>query len=85
MNCSTELKIIRRPAVLNTFGFEKSTLYNRIDDDLIPPPVSLGGLRAVGWIHHEIQAVLAAMCSGASQEEIKVIVQELIIKRQQFK
>jgi prophage regulatory protein len=85
MNYSTDLKISRKPEVLNTFGFEKSTLYTRIKAGLIPPPVSLGGFRAVGWIHHEIQAVLAAMCSGASQDQIKLLVLELISQRQLFK
>lgn len=85
MNNSISLKISRKPEVLEATGFKKSTLYTRIKDGLMPPPISLGGLRAVGWIDHEVQAVIAAMCSGASQEEIKIIVQELIIKRQQFK
>lgn len=85
MNNSVPLKISRKPEVLEATGFKKSTLYTRIKAGLMPPPISLGGLRAVGWIEHEIQAVIAAMCSGASQDEIKELVQELISRRQQFK
>ena len=80
-----QIKINRKPEVLEATGFKKSTLYTRIKAGLMPPPISLGGLRAVGWIEHEVQAVLAAMCSGSSQDEIKLLVQKLISQRQHFK
>lgn len=80
-----QIRIHRKADVLDITGFKKSTLYTRIKAGLMPPPISLGGARAVGWIDHEIQAVLAAMCVGTPPEQIKLIVQELIEKRQQFK
>lgn len=80
-----QIRIQRKADVLADTGFKKSTLYTRIKAGLMPPPISLGGARAVGWIEHEIQTVLAAMCAGTPPEEIKTIVQELIEKRQQFK
>lgn len=80
-----KIRIHRKTDVLEITGFKKSTLYTRIKAGLMPPPISLGGARAVGWIDHEIQTVLAAMCAGTPPEEIKIIVQELIEKRQQFK
>lgn len=80
-----QIRIHRKADVLEITGFKKSTLYTRIKAGLMPPPISLGGARAVGWIDHEIQTVLAAMCAGTPPEEIKIIVQELIEKRQQFK
>ena len=84
MTKTVQLRISRKPEVLEATGFKKSTLYTRIKDGLMPPPISLGGLRAVGWIDHEVQAVIAAMCSGASQEEIKQLVTELVAKRSEL-
>ncbi|MGJ8693749.1 MAG: helix-turn-helix transcriptional regulator [Thalassotalea sp.] len=75
-----QLKINRLPEVLITLGFKKSTLYTRIKEGLMVPPISLGD-RAVGYLEHEIQIVLAAICSGKSEEAIKQLVTTLIDKR----
>lgn len=79
-----QLRILRKPEVLALTGFKKSTLYTRINEGLMPTPISLGGARAVGFIDHEIQAVLAAYCSGKSTTEIKLLVTELINKRSEL-
>jgi len=81
MSNTASLKIQRQPEVLDQYGFKKSTLYSRIKEGLIPEPISLGGLRAVGWIKHETQAVLAAMCAGYTTEQIKQLVIDLKAKR----
>jgi prophage regulatory protein len=78
------LKIQRQPEVLEQYGFKKSTLYTRIKEGLVPPPISLGGLRAVGWIEYETQLVIAAMCAGKSQDEIKQLVINLIAQRNEL-
>lgn len=75
------LKIIRKTEVLEASSYKKSTLYTRIKAGLMPPPISLGGARAVGWIEHEVQTVIAAMCAGKSPDEIKQLVTKLIAKR----
>jgi prophage regulatory protein len=69
----TQIKIIRKPEVISISGLSKSTLQNRINDQLMPSPISLGG-RAVGFLLHEINQVLAAMISGMSPEQIKALV-----------
>lgn len=81
---NSPLKIQRQREVLEQYGFKKSTLYTRIKEGLVPPPISLGGLRAVGWIEHETQLVIAAMCAGKSQGEIKQLVIELVAQRSQL-
>jgi predicted DNA-binding transcriptional regulator AlpA len=78
------LRIQRQPEVLDQFSFKKSTLYNLINDGLMPSPISLGGLRAVGWIEHETRAVLLALCAGKPPEEIKQLVAELESKRSEL-
>jgi prophage regulatory protein len=66
--------------MLYIFAYGKSTFHNRIKDGLIPPPISLGG-RSVGWIEHETNAVLEAMISGQSDNEIKSLISNIIKER----
>ena len=51
--------ILRRPQVEARTGLSRSTLYQYIQDDLFPRPVSLGA-RAVGWLESEVNAWIAA-------------------------
>jgi len=78
-----QITLSRQPDVLKSFSFKKSTLYNRIKEGLMVPPVSLGGT-SVAWPEHELQAILRAMCAGKSPDEIKQIVTELIAKRSEL-
>lgn len=46
--------ILRLPAVKQSTGLSRSTIYQRVADGSFPKPVSLGD-RAVGWLEHEVQ------------------------------
>ena len=76
-----DLKIIRREAVLNRSGMSKTWLNDRVNDGLMPPSIALGG-RAVGWLKHEVDAVLAAMAINSSEEAIKELVNNLVSQRE---
>ncbi len=80
MISQVSIKISRKPEELDRFGISDSTFYLRIQQGLIPPPISLGG-RAVGWLDHENGAVLGAMVAGKSKEEIQALVVSLIEAR----
>ena len=82
MNNNVQFSIIRKPKAIERLGLSKSTLHARINAGLLPPPVSLGA-RAVGFIEHEIQAVLGAIIAGKSSEQIKALVNDLVAQRQQ--
>jgi prophage regulatory protein len=84
MTSRQHIKLIRRPQVLSCCGFSKSTLYNKIDNFLFCPPIPLGE-RAVGYVEHEVQAVLKAMVEGRTPEEIKSLVAELVTQRSHSK
>ena len=71
-----EPDIIRLPEVSRTTGLARSTIYLRIEQGLLPKPVSLGG-KAVGWPATEISQINAARIAGKSNEEIKNLVDEL--------
>ncbi len=74
--------ISRLPEVVEMYRLSRSTIYQRIAEKTLPPPISLGGKRAVGWITRELEAVIDLMITGASVNEIKELIQELIEKRQ---
>lgn len=78
------LRIIRKKEVLALTGFSKSTLYNRIHQGLWPQQISLG-IRAVGFIETECNAVLTAMIEGQTSNQIKALVVNLIEQRKQLK
>ena len=78
-----QIKFQRKTYLLEQFGFKKSTLYTRIKEGLIVPPISLGGT-SVAWPEHELQAILRAMCAGKSPDEIKLLVTELVAKRSEL-
>ncbi|NQZ09424.1 MAG: AlpA family phage regulatory protein [Algicola sp.] len=80
MSNNVVLRIIRKPETIKKLGISKSTLHIRINDGLIPPPVSLGA-RAVGFIEHEIQAVIEAIVAEKSKDELKTLVCMLITQR----
>jgi prophage regulatory protein len=46
--------ILRLPAVKQSTGLSRSTIYLRVAEGTFPRPVSLGG-RSVGWVESEIQ------------------------------
>ncbi|MES9928263.1 MAG: AlpA family phage regulatory protein [Candidatus Thiodiazotropha sp. 6PDIVS] len=75
------IRIERKPAVLNRTGMSNATLYRRISEGLFPPGVTLGN-RSVGWLAHEVDAMLNAFAAGKSTEELQSIVKALIEKRQ---
>ena len=75
------IRIERKPAVLNRTGMSNATLYRRIGEGLFPPGVTLGN-RSVGWLAHEVDAMLNAFAAGKSTEELQSIVKALIEKRQ---
>jgi prophage regulatory protein len=81
MHTSEHLIINRKAEILKRIGISKSTLHVRIKQRLLPPAIALGA-RSVGFLQHEIDAVLAAMVAGKSDQEIQSLVAELVAQRQ---
>jgi len=78
---NTNLKVIRKPEACQLAGLSNTSLFEQTKAGIFPPPISLGA-RAVGFIAHEIQAVLAARSVGKSDNEIRSIVKALIKQRE---
>jgi len=68
--------ILRLPAIKNSTGLSRSTIYLRIAQGLLTKPISLGG-RAVGWPAHEVAALNAARIAGRSNDEVRDLVEKL--------
>jgi prophage regulatory protein len=73
-------KILRLPRVMEECGLARSTIYLRVKQGLLPPPVSLG-LRSVGWPQTEIEAINAARIAGQTDDQIRALVAELQASR----
>lgn len=68
--------ILRLPAVLRETGTSRATIYNRIAEGLFVKSCRLGK-RSVGWPAADVAAVNAARIAGASDEEIRRVVNAL--------
>ena len=74
------IQIVKQPSLLEQFAFSKSTLFSQIKQGLMPKPIPLGD-RAVGYLQHELDAVLSARIAGQSNDQIKELVKSLVAKR----
>lgn len=73
-------RIGRLPDVQSLTGIRRSTIYTRIKEGLLPPPVSIGR-QARGWPLREIVAVNEARIAGKSEEQIRELVATLVERR----
>ena len=71
-----------KPNVLDAIGFKASAAFAQVADGLLPPPVACGR-RAKRYVSDEIQAVVEARVTGASDDEIKSLVLRLVAARSQ--
>jgi prophage regulatory protein len=55
--------LLRLPDVKSATGLSRSTLYCRINQGLMPPPIKLGE-RCVAWPQNEVAAINTARIAG---------------------
>lgn len=72
--------IKRAKVARDQFGIAQSTFYEWQERGLMPPGIALG-VRSVGWPQHELDALAAARIRGASEEEIRALVRDLVAAR----
>lgn len=73
------LRLDRLPAVLEQRSEGRSSLYLDIQRGTWTVPVHLG--RASAWPRHEVQALIRARVAGASDEQLRALVQQLAVER----
>ncbi|GAA5136806.1 helix-turn-helix transcriptional regulator [Thalassotalea piscium] len=75
-----DLQIIRKPQALKMLGISKSNFHIKINEGLLPAGINLGA-NSVGYFKHELTAVIIAMATSKTQEEIKNLVKGLLEQR----
>jgi prophage regulatory protein len=76
------IKILRKPEVIQITGLSNTSIFERIREGLFPTSVSLGG-RAVGFLDFEVFAVVAARAAGHNDEQIRHLVKLMTAKRKE--
>lgn len=74
------LRLIRLPQVMDATGLRSTSIYARAKAGLLTPPIKLTP-RSSAWPEHEIAAVNAAIIAGASDDELRALVRQLIVER----
>jgi prophage regulatory protein len=74
------LAIKRRRQVESQCGISRSTLYSRIKAGTFPPAVPVGK-RAVGWLSHEVDAVIHGQIRGLDDSSMRLLVDDLVAAR----
>lgn len=72
-------KLLPGKAVDTRFGIRKSNRYQRIAEGMLTPPIKYGRLSL--WPEHEIDVLISATIRGASDDEIRGIVDRLTAER----
>jgi prophage regulatory protein len=80
MKRTESLKIERKSEVLRRIGLSRSTLHSKIQKGLWCPPIPLGA-RAVGFIEHETDELIAAHINGYSRDQLRELVKNLVAER----
>ena len=73
-------KIQRLPMLQSEVGLSRSSVYGHIAKGLLPKPIQISS-RAVAWLSHETDAIIAARIAGKSDDEIRELVTELMSQR----
>tara|TARA_B110000240_G_scaffold137056_1_gene151868 strand:- start:563 stop:829 length:267 start_codon:yes stop_codon:yes gene_type:complete len=74
------LQVERKSEVLQRIGLSRSTLHSKIQKGLWCPPIPLGA-RAVGFIEHETDELIAAHINGYSPDQLRELVKNLVAER----
>ena len=80
MKRKEHLQIERKSEVLQRIGLSRSTLHSKVQNGLWCPPISLGA-RAVGFLEHETDELIAAHINGYSPEKLRELVKNLVAER----
>lgn len=74
-----EFRLDRIGYVLGRRGCEKSKHYADVQRRLFTPPVRVG--RASTWPRHEVDALIGANIAGATDDQLRALVSQLLTKR----
>lgn len=73
--------LLRLSQVKEKTGLGTTSIYTRVKDGLLPPPIKITE-RCSAWPEHEIDAINHALIAGRDMAEIRTIVRDLVADRQ---
>ena len=75
------MQMLRLPTVLCQTGYRsQATIYGRINKGIFPKPVKIGE-RSSAWPSDEVESVCWAQAAGATENELRTLVDRLHQKR----
>ena len=77
------IKFQRIPDTRAQLGISNSALYREMEDGLFPRPVKFGERTAVHPTH-EVEAIMGARLNGATPEQLRKLVADLMEKRKGY-
>ena len=81
----SEFQTFKRGQSEAFLGLGTSAFYDHQRTGVLPSPIKMNGTNASQWLVSELTACKAAMIAGASSDELKTLVANLVAKRQEFK
>jgi prophage regulatory protein len=79
------IRMLRIDVATDRHGCSRPTFYRRIKAGLMVPGLQRRGSNTVAWPAHELDAIHRAEISGASEDELRAVVQSLIAQRAQMR
>jgi len=76
-----DIQFIRSNEVHKILALGRTAVDCGIADGVIPPRISLGK-RAAGFLKHELEAVIVARAAGRSDEDVRNLVDQLVLSRE---
>lgn len=80
LNKYSDVSLQRTNLVVKRSGGSRASHYNRVDKGLFVPPVKIGE-RMAAYPSNEVDTILSAQISGASDDELKELVNHLVASR----
>jgi prophage regulatory protein len=71
------MQILRIEEALRRRGSTRSPHYDDVARGLFTKPIKVNGQRAAGYPEHEVEALIAARVAGATDEQVRRLVNKL--------
>jgi prophage regulatory protein len=75
------LRLLKLQAVMDRTALRTTAVYRDIKAGKFVPPIKMA--RSSYWVEHEVDAILRARVAGATDDQLRALVAELIAQRQQ--
>lgn len=74
------LRLLRLPDVCAQVGLRPTSIYSRVKNGTLPPPIALAS-RSRAWPEHEIEAIVGSIIAGRNDDDIRTLVRDLVAQR----